>query len=221
MFQIPEFWTSALIAALAVVAACTFLYVAIVWVYAARQQRDASQNSAFNPRSVTPSPRGPSPRGADIAHDEIISFHQPKFIVHSVKLLDSQSDGVPGTLPLRASFVIVNGGTNIGTITNSGTFLEYWDPKETPWRGRPSYNNIPRRGRYLVGAAETVEIEADKLSDAVHASREATGKILYFYGWLLYGDDKGSKQSTRFCSFYDRARGRFIPVADPEANQTA
>jgi hypothetical protein len=215
MFQIPEFWTSALIAALAVVAACSFLYVAIVWVYAARQQRDGLQTPVVNPRSATP-----SLRGTDTAHDEFIASHQPKFIVHSVKLLDSQTEGGPGTLPLRASFVIVNGGTNNGTITNSGTFLEYWDPKETPWRGRPQYNNIPRRGRYLVGAAETVEIEADKLSNAVHTSREPTGKILYFYGWLLYGDDKGSKQSTRFCSFYDKTRGRFIPVADPEANQT-
>ena len=203
------------IAALAIVAACSFLYVAIVWVYAARQQREGAQNPVVGPRSVAS-----SPRGADIGQGEFIASHQPKFIVHSLKVLDSQNDDGSDKLPLRASFVIVNGGTNIGTMTNSGAFLEYWDPREMPWRGRPTYNNIPRRGRYLVGTAETVEIEADKLSNAVHASREPTGKILYFYGWLLYGDDKGSEHCTRFCNFYDKARGRFIPVADPEANQT-
>jgi hypothetical protein len=74
--------------------------------------------------------------------------------------------------------------------------------------------------RFFVGESISITVSSDELGGANHLSAEATGKILYLSGWIIYEDATGNDRSTFFCRQYDQTRESFAPVDDPECNCT-
>ena len=156
----------------------------------------------------------------DLSRDEFIASHRPLLIIHSINLLGFADDKPPDEQPLRASFVVINAGTGTGTILSSALYLEYAESIDAPWRQRAQLNDIIKRQRYPVGSAITARITGDEWSGLHHVNRELTPKNLYFFGWILYADERHNQRTGYFCRMYDPKAERFMAIDDPEANQT-
>jgi hypothetical protein len=95
--------------------------------------------------------------------------------------------------------------------------------------GRSYLPDLPRNDviepdiRLYSGMSATCTAIGDQLSGAMHSDADALariGKILYLVGWIAYRDRRDNPRTTYFCRQYVPDLNRFIPVDDPECEQT-
>jgi len=179
---------------------------------------------------------------ADAARQSIILTHRPKLVVRNVVVRTPESPygSAPTGMfdwstPLGGQFYVSNVGGSMADIVESHcmAFLRYIRPlpMERPYEGQNPNNPIQPGtklvpGGYTLGVippSGTVELELDQ-SKSLGAPNEASAKLLstdvnwmlYFMGWVSYRDDVGNIRTTCFCRAYDRSKGRFTALDDPD-----
>jgi len=161
-----------------------------------------------------------------LTRQEFRASHRPLLVIHAIRIREFDQSRRPDDQPLRAEFAVINAGTSAGCVTGSAVHLEYLPQTDRPYLHLLQRNDVIRPGRFEVGASNNhIPVCSDQWGGLNHVGAAASGKILYFCGWVVYKDERGYARTTYFCRQFSRfpgsnIDGRFIPVDDPECEKT-
>lgn len=148
----------------------------------------------------------------ELARQEFLASHRPHLKVHFPRIIAPE-----GGEPLKVEFGIINIGDSAGTIMGSVVCLEYLSSDDMPYLPDLAPNNVIRPRRFMPGATDSYFVSGDGDSGIVWATDVFDGgKILYFFGWIVYEDELKVPRTMFFCRCFSKTLGRFTPVEDPE-----